>query len=67
MFVETVFITVLFVCHQDKRPGVGGLNIYFGFHGVLAPEPGYTRGCYLYVKKHKSIFVETVFITNFFV
>ena len=32
-----------FVLHQEKRPGVGGTNIYLGFNGVLAPETGYTR------------------------
>ena len=46
-FFEIAFITFFFVCHQDKRPGVGEANNYLGFYGALAPETGYTRGYYL--------------------
>ena len=35
-----LFEPVSFVCHQDKKPGVGGTNIYLG----LAPETSYTKG-----------------------
>ena len=28
-YLKTAFITFLFVCHQDKRPGEGGTNICF--------------------------------------
>ena len=60
-FGETDFITFFFLCQQDKRPGVNGANIYFGFYGVLAPETGYTRGYDLGVKTHKDIFGEYFF------
>ena len=66
-FVETAFITFFFVCHQDKRPEVGGKNIYLRFYGVLAPETGYTRGYYLDVKNTKPMLVKTAVITFFFV
>ena len=62
-----LFVLVSFVCHQDKRPGVGGVNIYLGFYGVLAPEAGYTRGYYLDVKEHKDIFGENALITFVFI
>ena len=48
---------VSFVFRQDKRPGVGGANIYLVFYGVLLPYTGYTGGYYLDVKKHKDIFL----------
>ena len=31
IFGETAFITFPFIWDQEKRPGVGGLNIYLGF------------------------------------
>ena len=48
-----LFEPVSFVCHQDKRRGVGGANIYLGFYGVLASETSYTRGYYITVKNTK--------------
>ena len=67
IFVETACITFVFVCHQDKRPEVGGANIYLGFYGVLAPETAYTRVYYLGAKKHKDIRDKTAFITISFI
>ena len=36
-----------FICDQNTRPGVDGLNIYLMCCSLLAPETGYTRGYYL--------------------
>ena len=51
-----LFEPVSFVWYQDKRPGVGGANIF----NVIAPETGYTRGYYLFGKKNKDISGENV-------
>ena len=49
-------MTFSFVWDQDERPGVGGINIYLGFYGVLAPETGYTSGIILVLtNKEKNL------------
>ena len=43
------------MCHQDKRPGVDGTNIYLGFYGVLVPKTSYSRGYHLDVKQAPKV------------
>ena len=37
---ETAFMTFSFIWNQNIMPGVGVLNIYIGFHHLVAPETG---------------------------
>ena len=39
--------------------------MFLYFYGVQAPTTGYTRVCYIGVKKHRVIFSETVFLLLF--